>query len=84
MENRPPYWADFVVQFNRRHADVRTEEWRGFLRSRSPLYKVDQIIKPMLVGHEANDVRCTLAQSDLIVAAMQAKKIRVTYVVFPH
>ena len=37
----------------------------------------------MLVGHGANDVRCTLAQSDLIVAAVQAKKIRVTYVVFP-
>jgi len=83
MENRPPYWADFMEQFNRRYADVKTEEGRAFLRSRSPLYKVDQIKNPMLIGHGANDVRCTLAQSDLIVAAMQEKKIPVTYVVFP-
>ena len=83
MENRPPYWADFMEQFNRRYADVKTEEGRAFLRSRSPLYKVDQIKNPMLIGHGANDVRCTLAQSDLIVAAMQERKIPVTYVVFP-
>jgi acylaminoacyl-peptidase len=83
MENRPPYWADFMEQFRRRYADVGTEEGRAFLRSRSPLYKVDRIKKPMLIGHGANDVRCTLAQSELIVAAMQKKQIPVTYVVFP-
>jgi acylaminoacyl-peptidase len=83
MQNRPPYWADFMEQFNRRYADVSTEEGRAYLRSRSPLYKVDQIRKPMLIGHGANDIRCTLAQSDLIVGAMQERKIPVTYVVFP-
>ena len=83
MENRPPYWADFMAQFNRRYADVTTEEGRAFLRSRSPLYKAAAIKKPMLIGHGANDVRCTIAQSDLIVAAMQENGIPVTYVVFP-
>ena len=53
------------------------------MRSRSPLYEVDNIKKPMLIGHGANDVRCTLAQSDSIVTAMKAKGIPVTYVVFP-
>ena len=83
MENRPPYWADFMEHFHRRYADVRTEEGRAWLRSRSPLYKADQIKKPMLIGHGANDIRCTIAQSDMIVAAMQAKDLEVTYVVFP-
>lgn len=83
MQNRPPYWADFMDQFNRRYADVSTEEGRAYLRSRSPLYKADKIKKPMLIGHGANDIRCTLAQSDLIVAAMREKGIPVTYVVFP-
>ena len=83
MENTPPYWADFMEQFRRRYGDWTTEEGRAFLRSRSPLYKVDAIKKPMLIGHGANDVRCTLAQSDAIVAAMQAKGIPVTYVVYP-
>jgi dipeptidyl aminopeptidase/acylaminoacyl peptidase len=83
MENRPPYWADFMAQFNRRYAGVTTEEGRAFLRSRSPLYKAAAMKKPMLIGHGANDVRCTIAQSDLIVAAMREKGIPVTYVVFP-
>jgi dipeptidyl aminopeptidase/acylaminoacyl peptidase len=83
MESAPPYWADFMEQFYRRYGDVRTEEGRAFLRSRSPLYKADQILKPMLIAHGANDVRCTLAQSDAIVAAMQKLGLPVTYVVFP-
>ena len=83
MQNRPPYWADFMDQFARRYADVNTEEGRAFLRSRSPLYKANAIKKPMLIGHGANDIRCTQAQSDLIVAAMKEKGIPVVYVVFP-
>ena len=83
LQNCPPYWADAAEQFRRRYGDVDTQEGRALLRSRSPLYKIDQIKKPMLIGHGANDVRCTLAQSDMIVAAMQAKGLPVTYVVFP-
>jgi dipeptidyl aminopeptidase/acylaminoacyl peptidase len=83
MENIPPHWADFMEQLHRRFADVRTEEGRAFLRSRSPLYKADQIRKPMLIVHGANDIRCTLAQSDAIVAAMEKLRLPVTYVVFP-
>lgn len=83
MENRPPYWADFMEQFHRRYADVRTEEGRAWLRSRSPLYKANEIKAPLLIGHGANDIRCTLAQSDLIVAAMTANDVEVNYVVYP-
>lgn len=36
----------------------------------------------MLIGHGANDVRCKISESDH-VAAMTAKAIPVTYVVFP-
>jgi acylaminoacyl-peptidase len=37
----------------------------------------------MLIGHGANDIRCTVAQSDLIVDVMQKKGLDVTYVVYP-
>lgn len=83
MENRPPYWASFMEQFNRRYADVGTEEGRAFLRDRSPLFKVSDINKPMLIGHGANDVRCTIVQSDVVVEAMKENNIPVTYVVYP-
>jgi len=37
----------------------------------------------MLIGHGANDVRCKVAESDQIVAAMTSKRIPVIYVVYP-
>jgi acylaminoacyl-peptidase len=37
----------------------------------------------MLIFHGLNDVRCKVAESDTIVAAMQSKGIPVTYVVYP-
>ena len=46
------------------------------LAERSPIHKVDRIKKPMLIFHGANDVRCKVAESDTIVAAMQAKMFR--------
>ena len=53
------------------------------LTERSPLTFVDKIQRPLLIGQGANDPRVNVAESDQIVAAMKAKKIPVTYVVFP-
>lgn len=83
LENRPPYWEDFAEYAYRSYGDLRTEEGSALLEERSPLNRVDAITKPMFILHGANDVRCTLAQSNLIVAAMQARHIPVSYVVFP-
>lgn len=83
VANPPPYWAAFLEQEYLRVGDPRTEEGRALLKSRSPLHKAGAITKPMLIGHGANDVRCKVAESDQIVAAMTAKGIPVTYVVFP-
>ena len=44
---------------------------------------VDQIQRPLLIGHGANDPRVKQAESDTIVAAMQEKGIPVTYVFYP-
>ena len=67
----------------RSYGDPRTPQGRALLAERSPIHKVDRIEKPMLIFHGANDVRCKIAESDTIVAAMQAKGIPVTYVVYP-
>jgi acylaminoacyl-peptidase len=67
----------------RSYGDPRTEEGRKLLAERSPINKVDNIKKPMLIFHGENDVRCKIAESDTIAAAMQAKNIPVTYIVYP-
>jgi acylaminoacyl-peptidase len=83
LASPPPYWAAFYEQECHRIGDPRTPEGLALLRARSPLHRAGNITKPVLIGHGANDVRCKVAESDQIVAAMTAKGIPVTYVVYP-
>jgi dipeptidyl aminopeptidase/acylaminoacyl peptidase len=79
----PPYWESFKRVFASRVGDPDTEEGRALLTERSPLTFVDQIQRPLLIGQGANDPRVKQAESDQIVAAMQAKNIPVTYALYP-
>ncbi|MCL4279270.1 MAG: prolyl oligopeptidase family serine peptidase, partial [Ignavibacteriaceae bacterium] len=58
-------------------------EGKKFLESISPLFFVDKITKPLLIGQGANDPRVKQSESDQIVKAMNEKNIPVTYVLFP-
>ncbi len=79
----PPYWEAFRKQLIARMGDPDTEAGRAWLKERSPLTHADRIVKPLLIGQGANDPRVKQAESDQIVAAMQARNIPVTYVLFP-
>ena len=83
LENIPPYWVPFMPVMKVRVGDVDTEEGRAELLKRSPLTLVDKIAKPLLIGQGANDPRVTQLEADQIVQAMEAKKIPVTYVLYP-
>lgn len=78
----PPYWLAWSSIWKNRMGDHTTEEGRAFLTSRSPLTHIDRIVRPLLIGQGANDVRVTVAESDQIVAAMQRRNIPVTYVYY--
>ena len=79
----PPYWEAGKKQMFSRMGDPTSIEGKEILRAASPLYKVNQIIRPLLIGQGANDPRVKQAESDQIVAAMQTKNIPVTYVLYP-
>jgi dipeptidyl aminopeptidase/acylaminoacyl peptidase len=81
LRSIPPYWAPMKALFSRRVGDLEKEE--EFLNQRSPLYRADQITKPLLIGQGANDPRVKQAESDQIVKALRDKKKEVEYVVFP-
>ena len=83
LKSIPPYWASFRAQFTTRMGNPDTEEGRKLLTERSPLTYADQIKKPLLIGQGKNDPRVNVNESEQIVKAMQAKKIPVTYVLFP-
>lgn len=83
IDTIPPYWKAFFEEFAQRMGDPRTEEGRQILQERSPLNKVDEISKPLLIAQGANDPRVKQAESDQIVEAMKNKGIPVTYVLYP-
>jgi dipeptidyl aminopeptidase/acylaminoacyl peptidase len=83
LQSIPPYWESFIETFAQRVGDHRTEEGQMFLRSRSPIHKADQIVRPLLIGQGANDPRVKQPESDQIVSAMQENELPVTYVLFP-
>jgi dipeptidyl aminopeptidase/acylaminoacyl peptidase len=79
----PAYWEAGRAQMYRAMGDPATDAGKALLHDRSPLFKADAIKRPLLIGQGANDPRVNHAESDQIVAAMAARSIPVTYVVFP-
>jgi acetyl esterase/lipase len=80
----PPYWAAFFENLARRVGDPRTDAGRKLLQERSPLHSAGAIAKPLLIGQGANDPRVKQAEADQIIAAMRAKGLPVTYVLYPE
>jgi dipeptidyl aminopeptidase/acylaminoacyl peptidase len=80
MQSIPPYWAPMKAMFAHRLGDLEKEE--EFLKERSPLFFVDRIEKPLLIGQGANDPRVKQAESEQIVAAMKQAGKPVEYALY--
>ncbi|MBZ8181890.1 S9 family peptidase [Oscillatoria salina] len=80
MKSIPPYWKPMMAMFQHRVGNLETEE--EFLKSRSPLFQVDKIEKPLLIGQGANDPRVKQAESEQIVEAMKQNDKPVEYVLY--
>jgi dipeptidyl aminopeptidase/acylaminoacyl peptidase len=83
LESVPPYWKPMLDMMRKRVGDPGTDEGRRDLLARSPLTRVDQIKRPLLIGQGANDPRVKQAEADQIVKAMTERKIPVTYALYP-
>lgn len=80
LKSIPPYWAPMKVLFTKRVGDLEKEE--SFLKERSPLFKVDQIKSPLLIGQGKNDPRVKQPESDQIYDAMKKAGLPVQYVIY--
>jgi dipeptidyl aminopeptidase/acylaminoacyl peptidase len=83
LEAIPPYWVSGREQMYRRMGDPRMPQGQAVLKAASPLFKADAIKRPLLIGQGANDPRVNQREAGQIVAAMKAKNIPVTYILFP-
>src|SRR5262245_43236317 len=77
----PTYWDGILARWRRRVGDVEHDD--AFNRERSPIYHVDAIRSPLLVGQGKNDPRVKLATADAMVKALRDAGREVTYVVYP-
>jgi dipeptidyl aminopeptidase/acylaminoacyl peptidase len=82
LNTTPAYWASMRAVMHRRMGDPGTPEGQAVLEAASPLYAADRIKRPLLIGQGVNDARVKQAESDQMVAAMQAKHVPVTYLLF--
>ena len=81
FRSSPSYWSNILARWRRRAGDADHDpEWN---RKISPLYHVDAVRAPLLIGQGKNDPRVTLANADAMVAALRKAKREVTYVVYP-
>ncbi|TVQ32347.1 MAG: S9 family peptidase [Wenzhouxiangella sp.] len=79
----PAYWGPIRQLFVMRMGDPDTAEGRARLERQSPINHVDNIQRPLLVIHGANDPRVRQAEADQIVVAMREAGLPVEYIVAP-
>ena len=80
MQSIPPYWEPIRKNFYHRVGNLDTEA--DFLKARSPLFFVDRIEKPLLIGQGANDPRVKQAESEQIFEAMKQAGKPVEYALY--
>jgi dipeptidyl aminopeptidase/acylaminoacyl peptidase len=81
LRSFPPYWAPRLRRWLLRFGDVLHDD---ALNERvSPLFHVDKMRAPLMIGHGVNDPRVKIAESERIVAALRARGQQVTFVVYP-
>jgi dipeptidyl aminopeptidase/acylaminoacyl peptidase len=77
----PSYWSNILTRWRRRGGDFDHNEKLN--REVSPLYHVDKIRAPLLIGQGKNDPRVTIDNANAMVQALRAAKREVVYVVYP-
>lgn len=83
MATFPPYWKVGRGICDVRMGNIDDPKDAELIHNASPLNFADQIVRPLLIGHGANDPRVKQAESEQIVAAIEKNGGSVTYVLYP-
>jgi dipeptidyl aminopeptidase/acylaminoacyl peptidase len=82
LEAAPPYWELGLPWWHRYVGNPAVPEDRARMDAKSPLYRADRAVKPILIMHGVNDPRVKLEQSEWMVAALRKAGKEVDYVTF--
>ncbi len=80
----PEYWKNWMPYWYKYVGNPTNPEDISRMESKSPLFRVDQINRPLLIVQGANDARVKQQESDQIVAAMRKAGKEVEYILFQN
>lgn len=80
LNSIPSWWENFREALYKEMGNPETDE--EYLRSISPLFHSDRIVRPFMVLQGANDPRVLKVESDEIVEAARENGVDVEYIVF--
>ncbi len=80
LSNIPPWWESIRDALYKEIGNPETDE--EYLKSISPLFHAENIVRPLMVLQGANDPRVLKAESDEIVEAARRNGTVVEYMVF--
>jgi pimeloyl-ACP methyl ester carboxylesterase len=92
MRSNPSFPDEILIMLNTRDdraldsatiGNIDDPRDADLLHNASPLFKADKIVRPLLIGQGANDVRVTQSESDQIVPAIEKSGGNVSYVLYP-
>lgn len=82
LKSIPPYWKAYRTRLYKMIGDPEKDE--EFLKSRSPLFKVDAIKIPLFIAQGGQDLRVKKEESEQIVAELEKRAISYEYLLFPE
>jgi dipeptidyl aminopeptidase/acylaminoacyl peptidase len=80
LKSIPPWWEYFREALYAELGNPDTDE--EYLRSISPLFHAQNIVRPLMVLQGANDPRVLKVESDEIVEAVRSNNVPIEYMVF--
>merc|ERR1712176_1410077 len=81
LDSIPSYWGPLRNDMLKKIGDVDADE--EFNKKISPLFHIDNIKAPLLIGQGANDPRVKQSEADQIAFSMKENGIPVEYVLYP-
>lgn len=82
LESSPKYWKNQMPFFYKYMGDPNNPADRQKMEASSPLFRLDQIKRPLLIVQGANDVIVPQRESDQIVSALRKANKAVVYILF--
>lgn len=83
LESVPKYWKPWMPYWYKYVGNPNNPEDRRSMEAKSPLFRVAQIKRPLLIAQGGNDPRVKQKESDQIVSALRETGKEVEYILFP-